>query len=86
MSPFLFQLCILPLHTFHGPASNHEAILTGWHPLCRIFWADPLQYATRALMINEFTAGDVPVQCPVMLLNSQEQQCSCGVFQAAAAS
>ena len=31
-------------------------------------------------MINEFTAGDLPVQCPAVLLNFQEQQCNCGAL------
>lgn len=29
----------------------------GVHPDCRIYWANPLSYITRAILINEFTAS-----------------------------
>ncbi len=35
---------------------EHE--LYGVHVACRIYWANPLSYITRAILINEFTAGE----------------------------
>lgn len=37
-------------------SSYSEAKICALH-LCRIYWMNPLQYITRAILINEFTAG-----------------------------
>ena len=48
-------MAVLKLYSCHEAVGRNMSY--GVHPDCRIYWANPLSYITRAILINEFTAS-----------------------------